>query len=109
MQKEKIKFDLTEKKLLYDNILVRLVDVIKVDDAVYDPKQYSDKPEVGQVVSVGEGRLMDDGTVVPLRIRVGEIVLFNKYSTVKYRNPATSEDLYVVREEDIVAHDGKEN
>ena len=102
MAREKIEFDITKKKLLYDNILVRLVDVKKVDDVLVDPRQYDDKPEVGEVVSIGEGRLQANGTVVPLVVNVGDIVLFNKYSSVKYRNPATSEDMYCIREEDIV-------
>lgn len=104
MSNEKVKFDITQKKLLYDNILVRLVEVVKVDDVFKDPKQYSDKPEVGEVIAVGEGRLQESGAVVPCVVQVGDIVLFNKYSSVKYRNPATSEDLYCIREEDIVCH-----
>ena len=101
---EKIEFDITKKTLLYDNILVRLIEVKKVDDILIDPKQYSDKPEVGQVILTGHGRLMENGEVAPLIVQVGDIVLFNKYSSVKYRNPATSEDFYCIREEDIVCH-----
>lgn len=102
--KEKIKLDITKKKLLYDNILVRIVDVVKVDDVLIDPRQYDDKPEVGEVIATGDGRLQSTGIIVPCVVQPGDIVLFNKYSSVKYRNPATSEDLLVVREEDIILH-----
>lgn len=101
---EKIKLDITKKTLLYDNVLVRIVDVVKVDDVLIDPRQYDDKPDVGEVIATGNGRLQENGNVVPCVVQVGDIVLFNKYSSVKYRNPATSEDLLVIREEDVICH-----
>jgi chaperonin GroES len=104
MEKEKVKFDITEKNFLYDNILVKIVETEAVDDVLVDPRQYSDKPEIGRVVAVGAGRLQRDGAIVPLVVKVGDVVMFNRYSSTKYRNPLTREDFYVVREEDIVCY-----
>ena len=103
---DKIYFNIEDKKLMYDNILVKIVDVQNIDDGsgIINPSQYGDKPEVGQVVLVGTGRLMSNGSVIPCIVKIGDTVLFNKYSSVKYRNPATGVDLYCIREEDIVAY-----
>lgn len=102
MSSEKIVFDITTKKMLYDNILIKLVDVTVEDDILIDPQQYSDKPEIGKVISAGPGRMNIEGVLIPIAVQVGDIVLFNKYSSVKYRNPSTHEDFYVIREEDVV-------
>lgn len=88
-------------ELLYDNILVKAleIEVVDGDTGLLKPQGYEDKPEVGTVVKVGEGRIFDNGTVVPLRIKVGDTVYWNKYSSVKIR--LGTEDYYMIREEDI--------
>jgi len=102
---KKIHFDVTKKTIIYDNIVVRVVDLASSEKTPYvDPRQYDDKPEVGEVVGVGHGRLLDNGELVPLIVKVGDYVLFNKYAATKYRNPETREELYCVREEDIICH-----
>lgn len=104
MKDDKIVFDITTKKMLYDNVLITVVDTKTEDDPLMDINQYSDKPEIGKVVSCGPGRINRDGVLIPIAVSVGDIVLFNKYSSVRYRNPVTHEDFYVIREEDIVCH-----
>ena len=88
-------------KLLYDNILVKAITIEIVDDetSLYRAQNYEDKPEIGEVIKVGTGRLFDNGTVVPLQVKVGDIVYWNKYSSVKVR--FGTEDYYLIREEDI--------
>lgn len=101
MKKLKKTLSPTDFELLYDNILVTPleIDVIDSETQLYRPQGYEDKPEIGTVVKVGEGRIFDNGTVVPLRIKVGDIVYFNEYSSVKIR--LGTEDFYMLREEDI--------
>lgn len=88
-----------EFTLLYDNILVESEQEAEEVDGIYRPRGYEDKPEVGKVVSVGTGRVFDNGTIIPLTIKVGDTVYFNKYSTTKIRLDLN--DYYLIREEDV--------
>ena len=65
------------------------------------PDTAQDKPSRGQVVSVGDGRLLDDGSRSPLQVKVGDRVLFTSYApeTVKLGD----DELLLMREEDILA------
>lgn len=63
------------------------------------PQQYEDKPEWGEVIVAGEGRLFDNGTLVPLKVKAGDLILFQKYSAQKFRH--NGEDFIIIREEDI--------
>lgn len=100
--KKSNKFDIREKTLLYDNVLVKALDMHDEDSPFKDPRSYEDKPEVGEVIKIGQGRIFDNGVVVPLVIKVGEQVLFNKYTSTKFH--FDGQDYYTVREEDILAH-----
>lgn len=90
--------DVTKYRFLYDYILLRAIKADSVEGLV-SPSQYEDKPEFGIVIAMGEGRLMEDGTVVPLLVKVGDTVLFGKYSTEPIRSKG--EDYYLIREEDV--------
>ena len=65
------------------------------------PDAAAEKPDQGQVMAVGNGKVLEDGKVRPLEVKVGDRVLFGKYSgqTVK----VDGEELLVMREEDIMA------
>ena len=86
-------------KVLGSKILVEVITVEETKDGVYIPNSYEDKPEVGTVIKVGEGYMLDNGTIVPLKVSVGDTVYFNKYSSVKFR--IDSKDYYTIREDDI--------
>lgn len=101
MSKQKQSNDITKFKLLYDNILVKAIE-IEESGGVIRPNQYEDKPELGEVVSVGEGRIFDTGVIEPLRLKVGDSVYFNKYSTTKFNVNGT--DYYIIREEDCIGY-----
>jgi chaperonin GroES len=64
------------------------------------PDTAAEKPDQGEVVAIGKGRILDDGKVRPLDIKVGDRILFGKYSgqTVKVHG----DELLVMREEDIM-------
>lgn len=93
------KFKITDFTILYDNVLVKGIE-IEERDGIIKPAQYDDKPELGKVIAVGNGRIFDTGAVVPLQVQVDDTVYFNKYSHIKFN--FDGEDYYVVREEDIV-------
>lgn len=100
MAKPKSKLKIDNFNVLYDNIFVKGIEVAEVD-GVLTPSSYEDKPELGEVIKVGEGRIFDNGNIVPLRVSPGDVVYFNKYSSTKFR--LEGEDYFVVREEDVVA------
>lgn len=87
--------------ILYDNVLIDPI-VIESDGLVVRPQQYEDKVEFGKVLAIGQGRLFDNGQLVPLTVRVGHIVFFQKYSSQKVR--VEGKDLLIIREEDIYWH-----
>ena len=64
------------------------------------PDTAKEKPVQGEVIAVGTGKIMEDGKVRPLDVKVGDKILFGKYSgqTVKVHG----EELLVMREEDIM-------
>jgi chaperonin GroES len=92
--------NLLRHQLLQDNVLIASVE-FETDGKVYRPNQYEDKPEFGVVLSVGQGRLLDNGTRVPSPVVEGDFVVFGKYSSVKVR--AEGVDFLFVRDEDIMS------
>lgn len=99
MKKKNI--ELQKLNILYDNVFIKGIK-IEERDGIYKPAQYEDKTELGEVIGIGEGRIFDNGTVVPLKVKIGDIVYFNKYSYTEFN--FDGEKFFVVREEDIVAY-----
>lgn len=86
---------------LYDRIIVKRVEQQRTTAAgIVIPDTAAEKPEQGEVVAVGSGRLLQDGSVRPLQVKTGERVLFAKYAgqTVKL----DGEEFLVMREEDVL-------
>jgi len=65
------------------------------------PDTAKERPQEGEVMAVGTGRVMDDGTVVPLAVKVGETVLFSKYGGTEIK--IGGEEYIILREDDILA------
>lgn len=65
------------------------------------PDAAAEKPDQGEVIAVGNGKVLEDGKVLPLDVKVGDMVLFGKYSgqTVK----VDGEELLVMHESDVMA------
>lgn len=93
------KTDIKDFNFLYDYILVKAISVEGTSGLV-KPEQYDDKPEFGEVVKVGEGRLLEDGTVVPSKVKPGDVIFFGKYSSMSVRT--LGEDYFVIREDDVM-------
>jgi chaperonin GroES len=86
---------------LHDRIIVkRLEEERKTASGIVIPDTAAEKPDQGEVKAVGKGKKTDDGKIVPLDVKVGDRVLFGKYSgqTVKVEG----DELLVMREEDIM-------
>lgn len=94
LQKAKLKnFDITKFTFRRDQLLVKAVRPILGKNDLYDPAQYEDKPEFGEIIKLGE-KVID--------LKVGQIVRFGKYSTELIRTGG--EDYFIVHEEDISAY-----
>ena len=86
---------------LYDRIIVKRVEQQKqTASGIVIPDTAGEKPEQGEVIAVGSGRLLQDGSVRPLQVKPGEKVLFGKYTgqTVKL----DEQEYLVLREEDVL-------
>src|SRR3982751_5459521 len=86
---------------LHDRVIVkRLEEERKTASGIVIPDTAAEKPDQGEVQAVGKGKKTDDGKILPLDVKVGDRVLFGKYSgqTVKVEG----EELLVMREEDIM-------
>lgn len=86
---------------LYDRVVVKRIEAQRTTaSGIVIPDTASEKPEQGEVIATGNGRRLQDGTQVPLEVKVGDQVLFGKYAgqTVKLHG----EELLVLREEDIL-------
>ena len=87
---------------LHDRVIIKRPDnERKTASGIVLPENAAEKPDQGEVLAVGDGKIADDGKVRPLAVKVGDKVLFGKYSgqTVK----VDGEELLVMREEDIMA------
>jgi chaperonin GroES len=65
------------------------------------PDTAKERPQEGEVMAVGTGRIMDDGKVVPLAVKVGDKVLFSKYGGTEIK--IGGEEYIILREDDILA------
>lgn len=65
------------------------------------PDTAKERPQEGEVMAVGTGRLMDDGKIVPLAVKVGDKVLFSKYGGTEIK--IGNEEYIILREDDILA------
>ena len=89
-------------KPLYDRVLIRPLEAeAKTKGGIVLPDTAKEKPQQGEVVAVGEGKLLDNGTISSLKVKVGDKVLYGKY----LGNEVTTKDgeeLLIVREDDIL-------
>jgi len=87
---------------LHDRVIVKRLDQeTKTASGIVLPEAAAEKPDQGKVLAVGNGKILEDGKVRALDVKVGDIVLFGKYSgqTVKVEG----DEVLVMREEDIMA------
>jgi chaperonin GroES len=87
---------------LHDRLLVKRVEgEAKSKGGIIIPDTAKEKPQEGKVIAVGNGRVTDDGKVVPLEVKKGDRVLFGKYSGSEVT--IEGEEHLIIREEDVLA------
>jgi len=86
---------------LHDRVIVRrLEEERKSAGGIVIPDTAKEKPIQGEVIAVGSGKILEDGKVRPLDVKVGDKILFGKYSGTEVK--VGNEELLVMREEDIM-------
>ncbi len=92
-----------EIKPLGDRIVIKPLEAeTKTKGGIVLPDTAKEKPQEGKVVAVGKGKTLDNGTVQPLEVKVGDKVLYGKY-TGNEITTKEGEELLIMREEDILA------
>lgn len=88
---------------LGDRVLVRALEAEeKTKGGIVLPDTAKEKPQEGEVVAVGSGKLLDNGTVKVLEVKVGNRVLYGKYSGSEVTTKE-GEEYLIMREDDILA------
>jgi chaperonin GroES len=92
---------------LHDRVIVKRLEAeTKTAGGIVIPDNATEKPIKGEVIAVGNGKILEDGKVRPLDVKVGDKILFGKYSGTEVK--LDGDELLVMREEDIMAiFDGK--
>jgi chaperonin GroES len=86
---------------LHDRILVRrMAEEEKTQGGIIIPDTAKEKPQRGEIVATGKGRVTEDGKTLPLEVRVGDKVLFSKYSGTELK--LDGKEYLMIREEDVL-------
>jgi chaperonin GroES len=87
---------------LHDRIIVeRLSEDEKTRGGIIIPDSAKEKPQRGKVIAVGKGKITEDGSIRPLDVKQGDVVLFGKYAGTEVK--IDNEDRLIMREDDVLA------
>ena len=88
---------------LGDRIVVKVLEAKEVTKGgILLPETAKEKPQEAKVIAVGKGRMADNGQIVALEVKVGDRVLYGKYSGTEITT-TDGEELLIMKEEDILA------
>jgi chaperonin GroES len=86
---------------LQDRIIVkRLEEENKTAGGILIPDTAKEKPQKGEIIAVGKGKVTEDGKVLPIDVKVGDKVLFGKYAGTEVKIDGI--DYLIMREDDIL-------
>jgi chaperonin GroES len=87
---------------LHDRVIIKRVEEERTSPGgIVIPDSATEKPSKGKIVAVGKGKILENGEVRPLDVKVGDYILFGKYSGNEVK--VDGEELLVMREEDVMA------
>jgi chaperonin GroES len=87
---------------LHDRVIVKRLEEDRTSPGgIIIPDTAAEKPVQGKIIAVGKGKILEDGNVRPLDVKVGDKILFGKYSGTEVK--LDGDDLVVMREEDVMA------
>ena len=86
---------------LYDRIVVKRIEEQETSrNGIIIPDSAKEKPQEGEVVAVGKGKRLEDGKIVALDVKVGDRILFGKYSGSEIK--LDGEEFLIMREEEVL-------
>ena len=88
-------------KPLRDQVVLKPIEEMTKSGIVIPDTADKEKPEQGEVLAVGSGKMTEDGKIIPLSVMVGDKVLFTKYGPTEVK--VDDEEYLIVKEEDILA------
>jgi chaperonin GroES len=87
---------------LHDRLIVeRLEEDNTTKGGIIIPDAAKEKQQRGKVIAVGKGKIQEDGSIRPLEVKAGDVVLFGKYSGTEVK--IENEDRLIIREDDVLA------
>jgi len=87
---------------LHDRIIVQRLEEDQVTKGgIIIPDSAKEKPQRGKIIAVGKGKVQEDGTIRPIDVKNGDVVLFGKYAGTEIK--IDNEDRLIIREDDILA------
>jgi chaperonin GroES len=87
---------------LHDRLLVRRIEEKETaKGGIIIPDTAKEKPQRGEVLAAGNGKILDNGKTLPLDVKVGDKILFGKYSGTEIK--IDGEDVLILREEEVLA------
>jgi len=86
---------------LSDRVIVKRLEAeTKTASGIIIPDAATEKPDQGEIVAIGNGKVSDDGKLLPMNVKVGDRVLFGKYSGQAFK--VDGQELLTMREDDII-------
>ena len=86
---------------LYDRIVVKRIEEQEtIRSGIIIPDSAKEKPQEAEVIAVGQGKRLEDGTLVPVDVKVGDRILFGKYSSSDIK--LDGEEYLIMREDEIL-------
>jgi chaperonin GroES len=86
---------------LHDRILIKRIEEKETEKGgIIIPDTAKEKPQEGEVVAVGNGKMTEDGKVVPLDVKAGDRILFGKYSGTEIK--IDSKEYLILKEEEVL-------
>ncbi len=93
---------MTKVRPLHDRLLIRRIEEKEtVKGGIIIPDTAKEKPQEGEVLAVGNGKILDNGTKVPLDVKVGDKILFGKYSGTDIK--IDGKEVLILREDEVLA------
>jgi chaperonin GroES len=87
---------------LHDRLLIRRIEEKEtVKGGIIIPDTAKEKPQEGEVIAVGNGKILDNGTKVPMDVKAGDKVLFGKYSGTDIK--IDGQEFLILREDEVLA------
>jgi len=87
---------------LHDRLVIRRIEEKETaKGGIIIPDTAKEKPQQGEVLAIGNGKLLENGTKIALEVRVGDKILFGKYSGTDIK--IDGEDVLILREDEVLA------